>query len=44
MNEKEDRRADKKLKIALHENELLKSQLKTERQKIYRMTSDLSDE
>jgi len=44
INDKEDRRVEKRLKIVLHENEILKNQLRTERQKLYRLTSDLSDE
>jgi|JI10StandDraft_1071094.scaffolds.fasta_scaffold2605159_1 hypothetical protein len=44
VNEKEDRKTEKKLKILIHENELLKSQLKAERQKFYRVSSDLTNE
>lgn len=44
MNDRADSKTEKRWKIVMHENEILKNQLKTERQKISRITSDLSDE
>ena len=44
MNDRADSKTEKRWKIVQHENEILKNQLKTERQKIFRVTSDLSDE
>ena len=44
LNDKEDKKAEKKLKIALYENEILKRQLKTEREKVFRNTSNLTEE
>ncbi len=44
MGEKEDKRLEKRLNMVTHQNELLKNQLKAERQRIYRLTSNLSDE
>jgi hypothetical protein len=44
VGEKDDKRVEKKLKLMIQENELLKNQLKAERQRIYRLTSNLTDD
>ena len=44
VNESSDRKAEKRLRNLLQENKLLKSQLKTERDKHYRLASDLTED
>jgi hypothetical protein len=44
MNEIDDKKNDKRFKNLMQENALLKSQLKVERQKQYRLQTDLTEE
>lgn len=44
LNDREDKKSDKRIKSLLQENELLKAQLKLERREQYRLQSDLTAE